>query len=75
MAPWLADAFEPRWDIDAAADNVIPLDQHVAEVDADAIGFASPSTSPRCANCRALGQNVDKWIESDTSHLWNAPKR
>ena len=33
-APTLADAFEPHWDIDAAADNLIPLDQHVAEVDA-----------------------------------------
>ena len=59
-APTLADAFEPHWDIDAAADNLIPLDQHVAEVDADAIGFASPSTSPRSVHCRALCRNVDK---------------
>ena len=31
------DAFEPRGDIDAVAEDVVALDQHVAEIDADAI--------------------------------------
>jgi hypothetical protein len=35
--PWLADAFEPCCDIYAVANNVVALDQHVAEVDADAV--------------------------------------
>ena len=36
-AAGLADAFEPRRDIDAVAENVVALDEHVAEIDADAI--------------------------------------
>src|SRR5271166_695021 len=35
----LCDALEPRGDIDAVAKNVVALDEHVAEVDADAIGM------------------------------------
>jgi hypothetical protein len=32
---------EPRRDVDAVADNVVAVDQHVAEVDADAVDDAS----------------------------------
>ena len=33
-------AFQPRRDVDAVAQNVVALDQHIAEVDADAIDDA-----------------------------------
>ena len=36
----LANALQPRRDIDAVAQNVVALDQHVAEIDADAIDDA-----------------------------------
>src|SRR5579863_9013170 len=39
-AAQLANAFESRRDIDAVADKVVALDEHVAEVDADAIADA-----------------------------------
>jgi hypothetical protein len=39
-AAGLADAFEPRCDVDAVAENVVALDQHVAEIDADAVDDA-----------------------------------
>ena len=32
----LGDAFDPRRDIDPVAENVVALDDHVAEIDADA---------------------------------------
>src|SRR5271166_1773892 len=37
----LANALQPRGDIDAVAQNVLAVDQHVAETDADAVGDAS----------------------------------
>src|SRR5579863_8127647 len=36
-AAWLGDALEPRRDVDAVAEDVLAVDQHVAEMDADAI--------------------------------------
>ena len=36
----LANPLEPRRDIDALAQNVVALDQHVAEIDADAVDDA-----------------------------------
>ena len=36
----LCDPLEPRGDIDAVAENVVAFDEHVAEVDADAIADA-----------------------------------
>ena len=36
----LANALQPRRDVDAVAQNVVALDQHVAEIDADAIDDA-----------------------------------
>ena len=36
----LANALQPRRDIDAVAENVVALDQHVAEIDADAVDDA-----------------------------------
>jgi hypothetical protein len=45
----LAEALQPRRNIDAVAENVVALDQHVAEVDADAIddalGFGRPGVA------------------------------
>jgi len=35
MPPRLGDSFEPRGDVDAVAENVGALDQHIAEMNAD----------------------------------------
>ena len=52
----LADAFEPRRDIDAVAENVVALDQDVAEVDADAIDDAL------VLGVSALRSTISFWI-------------
>ena len=36
MPPGSASAFEPRGDVDAVAEDVVAVDDHVAEIDADA---------------------------------------
>ena len=45
----LADGFEPRCDIDAVAQNILAVDQHVAEIDADAVKDASGLGNARVA--------------------------
>ena len=45
----LADGFEPRCDIDAVAQNILAVDQHVAEIDADAVEDASGLGNARVA--------------------------
>ena len=45
----LADALEPRRDIDAVAQNILAVDQHVAEIDADAVEDASGLGNARVA--------------------------
>ena len=45
----LADGFEPRRDIDAVAQNILAVDQHVAEIDADAVEDASGLGNARVA--------------------------
>ena len=42
-------AFEPRRDIDALAQNVVALNQHVAEIDADAVDDALSLGTSRVA--------------------------
>ncbi len=50
MPPGSAIALETRRDVDAVAEDVVVLDDHVAEIDADAIQHALPSVSAlRCA--------------------------
>ena len=39
-AAWFADAFQPSRDVDPLAENVVAFDEHVAEMDADAIDDA-----------------------------------
>ena len=45
----LANPLQPRRDVDAVAENVVALDQHVAEIDADAVddalGFGRPGVA------------------------------
>jgi len=46
-AAGLGDAFEPRRDVDAVPQYVVALDQHIAEMDADA-----PFHAPVARDCR-----------------------
>ncbi len=45
----LSDLFQPRRDVDAIAQNIVALDQHVAEIDADAVKDALPLRQTRVA--------------------------
>src|SRR5439155_10341107 len=48
-AAGLGDAFEPCRDVDAVAEDVVALDQDIAEVDADAPFHAAFAGDPRVA--------------------------
>ena len=53
----LANPFQPRRDIDAIAQNVVALDQHVAEIDADAVDDAL-----RLGRRRRCAPTISFWI-------------
>jgi hypothetical protein len=55
--PWLADAFEPRCDIHAVANNVVPLDQDVAEVHANSIEDLLRRACPRSPGHQLLDRD------------------
>ena len=44
-AAGFGDALQSRGDVDAVAENVVALDQYIAEIDADAIEDARASVS------------------------------
>src|SRR6266478_3319530 len=56
-AAGFGDAFEPRRDVDAVAEDVVSLDQYVAEMDADAPFHAALAGNPRIAFRRQLLQD------------------
>jgi hypothetical protein len=55
-AAGVSDAFEPRSDVHALTEDVIALDQHVAQMDADAPFHAALIGEPRIALRRQLLQ-------------------
>src|SRR5258708_18337722 len=50
------NAFEPCRDVDAVAEDVVPLDQNIAEMDADAPFHAAFAGNPRIAFRRQVLQ-------------------
>ena len=57
----LGDAFEPRRDVDAVAENIVVVDDHIAKVDADA-ELDPPVLGDACVADRHVALDVGKRI-------------